>query len=286
MRNCFVPKCDALAKNASRTMFKAPWKDPDLFLQWQQILPSHHRLLKKHDRVCERHFRAEDIVRYWQHTINGQTEVMLRDKPLLKQGSLPVYDHQEMLAKIQEADINQPREAGVPRSPVRRKQRDGSGSRPAKKAKTEEATSVNHEPQTTFESAVVESAVHKINGSIDGHAVEHNIIIEVLAHPDFESLYDEVYEVELPTTLWGIHRDLEKTFIAFTEFSKDSMSVRKYLYIDQSLQYRMAVGQRIMKSGTLASASTEAITELLTKLDDIKVRKVIIRGSSSVLNES
>lgn len=286
MRNCFVPKCDALAKNASRTMFVAPWKDPDLFRQWQQILPNHHRQLKRHDRVCERHFRDEDIVRFWQHTINGQTEVILRDKPLLKPGALPVYNHQEMLAQIQEAEANQPRRPGVPRSPVRRKQTEGVASRPVKKAKLEEVKSVLHVPQSAFDSAVVESAVHKINGSIEGHAVEHNIIIEVLAHPDFETLYDEVYEVELPTTLWGIHRDLEKTFIAFSEFSKDSMSFRKYLYIDQSLQYRMAVGQRIMKSGTLASASTEAITELLTKLDDIKVRKVIIKGSSSVLNES
>lgn len=141
-------------------------------------------------------------------------------------------------------------------------------------------------PHTALDSSVVETAVHKINGTIEGHAVEHNIIIEVLAHPDFETLYDEVYEVELPSTLWGIHRDLEKTFIAFTEFSKDSMNVRKYLYIDQSLQYRMAVGQRTMKSGTLPTASTEAITELLTKLEEIKVRKVIIKGSSSVLNES
>lgn len=141
-------------------------------------------------------------------------------------------------------------------------------------------------PHSSSDSSVVESAVHKINGSIEGHAVEHNIVIEVLAHPDFETLFDEVYEVELPSTLWGIHRDLDRTFIAFTEFSKDSMNVRKYLFIDQSLQYRMSVGQRTMQSGILPAASTEAITELLTKLDEIKVRKVIIKGSSSVLNES
>lgn len=283
MRNCFVPKCDAISKNPSRTMFVVPWKDPDLFRQWQEILPQHHRQLKQHDRVCEKHFREEDIVRYWQHTINGQQEVILRDKPTLKPRALPVYDHQQILAQIAEAEAQHK----THRSPVRRKRRDGDeiDARPAKHTRKENIDAPQ-EPHSAFDSSVVESAVHKINGTIQGHAVEHNIIIEVLAHPDFEALYDEVYEVELPTTLWGIHRDLDKTFIAFTEFSKDSMNFRKYLYIDQSLQYRMTVGQRTMKTGTLPAATTEVITELLSKLDEIKVRKVIVKGSSSVLNES
>ncbi|XP_039436241.1 uncharacterized protein LOC120418055 [Culex pipiens pallens] len=283
MRNCFVHKCDALSKNTSRAMFVVPWKDPDLFRQWQEILPQHHRQLKQHDRVCEKHFREQDIVRFWQHTINGQKEVILRDKPTLKPRTVPVYDHQEMLAKIAEVEAQ-------PKTLVRRKTRDGveGGVVSAKRTKKEdpEVDPIPQVPQSSSDSSVVESAVHKINGNIKGHAVEHNIVIEVLAHPDFETLFDEVYEVELPSTLWGIHRDLDRTFIAFTEFSKDSMNVRKYLFIDQSLQYRMSVGQRTMKSGTLPAASTEAITELLTKLDEIKVRKVIIKGSSSVLNES
>uniref|UniRef100_A0A1Q3F1F7 THAP-type domain-containing protein n=1 Tax=Culex tarsalis TaxID=7177 RepID=A0A1Q3F1F7_CULTA len=284
MRNCFVPKCDAISRNPSRTMFVVPRKDPDLFRQWQEILPQDRRPLKLNDRVCERHFREEDILRYWQHTINGQQEIILRDKPSLKPRALPVYDHQEMLALIAEAEAQPKEQKLVQMSPGKRKRKnvEETDAGPVKHAKTENIQTSS----SASDSSVVESAVHKINGTIEGHAVEHNIIIEVLAHPDFETLYDEVYEVELPTTLWGIHRDLERTFIAFTEFSKDSMNVRKYLYIDQSLQYRMTVGQRTMKSGTLPAASTEAITELLTKLDEIKVRKVIIKGSSSVLNES
>ncbi|XP_062536724.1 uncharacterized protein LOC134205473 [Armigeres subalbatus] len=109
------------------------------------------------------------------------------------------------------------------------------------------------------------------------------IEVAPLEHTDFEALYDEVYEVELPSTLWGIHRDVEKTFICFSEFSKDTMNVRKYLFIDRYLQYRMAVGQRVMKHGTLPTGSTESISDLLTKLDDVRIRKVIIKGSSSVL---
>lgn len=259
-------------------MFVVPSKNPELFRQWQQILPQYHRQLKPNDRICERHFREEDIVRYWQHTINGQTELIPRDKPTLKPGALPVYDHEEALAQIREAEAQPARK----RSPAKRKQ--------ASSVQTDSGAtkiiSIAEIVPDTIETSAVESSVHKINGTIGGMAVEHNITIEVLAHPDFETLYDEVYEVELPSTLWGIHRDMERTFISFTEFSKDSMSSRKYLYIDQTLHYRMAVGQRIMKTGTLCAASTEAITELLAKLDEIKVRKVIIKGSSSLLNES
>lgn len=104
-----------------------PTQDPDLFRQWQEILPQHHRQLKQHDRVCEKHFREQDIVRFWQHTINGQKEVILRDKPTLKPRTVPVYDHQEMLAKIAETEAQ-------PKKPVRRKTRDGAegGAGPAK----------------------------------------------------------------------------------------------------------------------------------------------------------
>lgn len=150
-----------------------------------------------------------------------------------------------------------------------------------------EGSSINQ----TFESEadpIHLSIQQDVGEVVDGQAVEQNIVIEVtqLIHPEFETLFDDVYEVELPSTLWGIHRDLEKTFICFSEFSKDTMNVRKYFFIDRYLQYRMAVGQRVMKRGTLPNGSTESISELLNKLDEVKIRKVIIKGSSSVFPES
>lgn len=271
MRNCFIPKCDAKNKsNPSRTMFNVPTKDPLLFRQWEEILPK-HRQLKKFDRICVNHFREEDIVRYWEHRINGQIELIPRDKPALRPNAVPFYNREY----IQLENV-------ASGSSLKKYRRRTPG-------KANEADTINS-PQTNDstekrETGVVETMIHKIDETIEGCRVEHNIIIEVLAHPDFETLYDEVYEVELPSTLWGIHRDLDKTFIAFTEFNKDSMNIRKYLYVDQCLQYRMAVGQRIMKTGMLATASTEAISGLLAQLDGVKVRKVIIKGSSTVLNE-
>ena len=61
-----------------------------LFHQWQEVLPK-HRPLKEFDRVCENHFQEEDILRAWEHTINGKKERMERKKPALKSKAVPCY---------------------------------------------------------------------------------------------------------------------------------------------------------------------------------------------------
>ncbi|KXJ83677.1 hypothetical protein RP20_CCG004429 [Aedes albopictus] len=280
MRNCVVPKCDFKNKqNPKRAMFNVPIKDPDLLGKWQKVLPV-QRPLKEFDRVCDQHFREEDILRYWEHTINGTVERMERHKPALKPHSIPVI-----------VETEQEEETEITEAPRKRKQQRNYNPEKAKKIKSTE-----DEDQQTFKTIAVVETPHATDGSTVHLAIENMpgpvpdlpdepIIPESdpLTHPDFESLYDEVYEVELPSTLWGIHRDVQRTFISFTEFNKDSMNIRKCLLIDRYLQYRMAVGQRTMKQGTLTTGSTESVTELLTKLDDIKMRKVIIKGSNSIL---
>ncbi|XP_065080052.1 uncharacterized protein LOC135702924 [Ochlerotatus camptorhynchus] len=291
MRNCYVPKCDYKNKyNPKRAMFNVPIKNPPLFRKWQNILPVHHRPLKEFDRICEQHFREEDILRYWEHTINGTVERMARHKPLLKPNAIPVFvevDHDEITDKNTTSTL--------PKRKYRKKSESQSRAKTMRQdievqnvdELVLEGSSIN---QSTLESDAdpIHLSIQDVSEVVDGQAVEHNIVIEMthLMHPEFETLFDEVYEVELPSTLWGIHRDLEKTFICFSEFSKDTMTVRKYLFIDRFLQYRMAVGQRVMKRGTLPNGSTESISELLTKLDEVKIRKVIIKGSSSVFPES
>lgn len=270
-------------------MFNVPITNPDLFRKWKNILPKHHRPLKKFDRICEQHFREEDILRYWEHTINGTVERMERHKPALKPNAVPVFVA---------GDQDETTEDESTISPKRKSQKKSEYQTRAKKMRHDievlnvddlvpEGNSIN---QSTVEldAGPIHLSIQGMSETAGGQAVEQNIVIEMaqLIHPDFEALFDEVYEVELPSTLWGIHRDLEKTFICFSEFSKDTMNVRKYLFIDRFLQYRMAVGQRVMKRGTLPNGCTESITELLTKLDEVKIRKVIIKGSSSVFPES
>ncbi|XP_055618518.1 uncharacterized protein LOC129763461 [Toxorhynchites rutilus septentrionalis] len=293
MRNCFIPHCDALHKaNPKRAMFNVPMKNPQIFELWQEVLPK-HRPLKPFDRICQYHFREEDILHYWEYNINGRVERMLRNKPTLRPNAVPtVVDLGVQMLETQGSPVKQ----GVKRK---------RSQKIMKKIVYKVAKADNIPEGHTVELTVQENALHgitnqdsskdtevfeypvqTINDTIGG--LHHNIVIETtpIPHSDFETLFDEVYEVQLPSTLWGVHRDAEKTFISFTEFSKDTMNIRKYLYVDHYLQYRMAVGQRIMRSGELSSASAEAITRLLDVLDKIKIRKVIIKGSSSILNES
>ncbi|XP_053685955.1 uncharacterized protein LOC128735498 [Sabethes cyaneus] len=274
MRNCFIPKCDLVNKhNPKRAMFNVPIKDAMLFAQWQAVLPN-HRPLKEFDRICENHFAEEDILRYWEHTINGKIERMERKKPALKPNAVPVY--------VDSVSVDESFNSSSQKNQMKVLQ-ESIDVPQAKKIKTCQTDSSEVSVTST-----INLSVQTIPESLEGQEIEHNTLMEAeqSVHPEFEMLYDDVYEVELPSTLWGIHRDTEKKFIAFTEFNKDTMNTRKYLFIDQRLEYRMAVGQRIMKKGILSEACTVDISNLLSELEDIQVRKIIVKGSSSVLKET
>ncbi|XP_055587799.1 uncharacterized protein LOC129740212 [Uranotaenia lowii] len=282
MRNCFVPGCDQYHKGSKekRAMFNVPIKYPELLEQWRQALPK-HRPLKEFDRVCEAHFSEDDILRYWEHTINGVVERMLRAKPSLKPTAVPNCFQPEisdrLVSKIQETtDQLSPsvkkakRKALDIEEGVRKRKSSPSKNLVIAEESNEEAEE-NYQPPGGNEPSVVIQMEEEILGPVSE-----------TVHPKFEVIYDDVYEVELPSVLWGIHRDPEKKFICFTEFSQHTMSCSKYLYLDQVLDFRMAVGQRVTKRGTLDDPTTETITELLRSLDGIKIRKVIIKGSSSL----
>ncbi|XP_058812068.1 uncharacterized protein LOC131676778 [Topomyia yanbarensis] len=277
MRNCFIPKCDQSNKhNPKRAMFNVPMKDPVLLSRWIKALPK-HRPLKEFDRVCEIHFEEEDILRYWEHTINGQVERMERKKPALRPSAVPCY------IEISDNSYFEALDSQVSGVGSKRKIDKKTSNSYVKKTKLEQM----EEKQLVAKHDTANMSSQKNNGKNDDKVVARSVVIEVsqMVHPEFEALYDDVYEVELPSPLWGIHRDVEKTFISFTEFNQDTMNTRKCLYIDQRLRYRQAVGQRIMREGTLKNSTTEAISELLSTLDEIKVRKIIIKGNS-VLKES
>ncbi|XP_055522527.1 uncharacterized protein LOC129716717 isoform X2 [Wyeomyia smithii] len=209
MRNCFIPKCDLINKhNPKRAMFNVPIKDPILFAQWQAVLPK-HRPLKEFDRICENHFAEEDILRCWEHTINGKVERMERKKTALKANAIPVY--------VDSVSVDDKSTDSFLKSSVSNKQFQILTEAP----QTKKVKIFQSDMDTcAVRDDAVELASQTIPGPTNDQKDEHNTIIEVeqLVHPEFELLYDDVYEVELPSMLWGIHRDTEKTFICFTEF--------------------------------------------------------------------
>lgn len=88
----------------------------------------------------------------------------------------------------------------------------------------------------------------------------------------FDALYDDVFEVELPDTMYGIHRDPERTFVVFTRFDAALMRCTRALRVDRrgarSSRYVDGV-QRGRRVAHGAQLSVELVTAQLAELDSI-----------------
>lgn len=67
----------------------------------------------------------------------------------------------------------------------------------------------------------------------------------------FENLYDEAFDVTLPSLLWGIHRDPKRKFIAFSEFNHLAMSCMKILHIADTFHYKTLINNKLKESKIL-----------------------------------
>uniref|UniRef100_A0A182J3R2 Uncharacterized protein n=1 Tax=Anopheles atroparvus TaxID=41427 RepID=A0A182J3R2_ANOAO len=202
MRNCYVYKCDWKHKNnPKRAMFIIP-KDPAKFKQWSDVLPKHRRLTN-HDRVCEKHFDPADIMRDWSHVIQGETKKVKRCKPNLRPDAVPRYFD---LSEAELRNIARKRRLKAPNKQLEAEEKEHET--PAEKPS---------EDEPSFRYDLEES--------------EKNAI--------FEDVYENIFEVELPSTLWGVHRDPEKKYIAFTRFQMLEMptcTTSTTLVIESSLK--------------------------------------------------
>uniref|UniRef100_A0A182PP54 THAP-type domain-containing protein n=1 Tax=Anopheles epiroticus TaxID=199890 RepID=A0A182PP54_9DIPT len=213
MRNCYVYGCDRRHKDdPKRAMFIVP-KDPEKFEEWRQVLPA-HRPLRSHDRVCEKHFKPEEIQRDWTYQIGGHTKKLMRAKPVLLPDAIPsIFD-------------------SVP--PVDRKGTKSRRKQPREPPEEQrEVVVVVEQPNQDNDIICVEQTAMVVvieDESTDvanqpPTAVECNEVEMFQAKPDaaaresiFEELYDNIYEVELPSTLWGVHREPDRKFAAFSRF--------------------------------------------------------------------
>ncbi|XP_058124993.1 uncharacterized protein LOC131282673 [Anopheles ziemanni] len=181
MRNCFVYKCDWKHKdNPKRAMFVVP-KDPEKFKLWSDVLPKHRRLTHN-DRVCEKHFDPADIVRDWLHVIRGETKKLQRSKPYLRRDAVPRY------FELSELELD-----AIARKSKRMSVMPGRKVGPVERhLPTETPPERSPPPQCELNESEASSI--------------------------FEDIYDNIFEIELPSTLWGVHRDPERKYIAFTRF--------------------------------------------------------------------
>lgn len=85
----------------------------------------------------------------------------------------------------------------------------------------------------------------------------------------FDTVYDDIYEVVLPNTLWGIHRDPEdRQYIAFTMFDADTMNSSIAVKITDTFNLNVFSNGAQKTSETLPELSVDILTKLVNQLND------------------
>lgn len=262
MRNCFVLGCDAYCKKigtSQRMMFLAPKK---LLNQWIAVLPHKKRTFKAHDRVCERHFDEADIVQFWESTINGQVHLTKRDKPKLRENAVPsknLPSADESPLKPQEEQNKRSGRAKILSQqiikPAKRKLKSEDEEPAIQWVKIENIVPFTEE--VTDMKKIIEEAEIEFNLSTENQEI-------------FESLYDGAFDVILPSLLWGIHRDPDRKFMAFSEFNQKTMSNCKLLHITDGLRCSTFINNNLKSSKMLEveeQATCHFLSSMLEELD-------------------
>jgi hypothetical protein len=98
----------------------------------------------------------------------------------------------------------------------------------------------------------------------------------------FEALYDDIFEVVLPSTLWGIHRDPDKAYIVFSEFNKKCMGTLKTIYIDNKFKYKFFLRSHLVMGNIIEDSSTENVSKMLADFDDYKVCLKLLESVNAI----
>lgn len=94
---------------------------------------------------------------------------------------------------------------------------------------------------------------------------------EDIENQTFDSLYDDVFEIELPNTLWGLHRDPLRKFIVFSQFDLAAMASMKCLYVDHECVCRTYVHGKLLADVRLLQIGVDILSELITSLDEARI---------------
>jgi hypothetical protein len=217
-----------------------------MFRVWADLLPK-HRALKKHDRVCERHFLKEDIITSWEHVINGVVTTLEREKPMLKSNAIP--------------QLNLPDDTQV------LKRRKEINRMPRKKVKEEQEGIQIISIPVDENNQIILNDLMTIGNPEPEETAPKITEEELQIDPSFESLFDEIFEIELPSIQWGIHRDLDQRSIAFSKYETKKLSTTKVLILNCDLEYKIILDSIIYKGGKLDTASTENVSKILEEIE-------------------
>lgn len=254
-------------------MFLAPKK---LLQSWAEVLPNKKRPFKEHDRVCERHFNESDIVQFWESTINGQVHLTPRDKPKLRENAIPCKnlptaedapkpDEQMLKKRNEKVKILSQKIISPAKRKLRKHEEDDKPSK-LRKNENPQAIVIISTP-VLDDKTEVETDMRKV---IEAAEIEFALEVPTEHHEVFDNLYDEAFDVTLPSLLWGIHRDPDRKFIAFSEFNQKTMSNCKLLHITDTLRCSTFINNTLKVSQMLqieGQVTCDYVSSLLDELD-------------------
>lgn len=91
----------------------------------------------------------------------------------------------------------------------------------------------------------------------------------------FDGIYEDIYEVTLPNTLWGIHRDPNRTFIVFSYFDEKTSSTSKLIRLDNGMNAQgwnthIYIRGKVVNK-YLSNLSIEYLTDLVNQVDEYRI---------------
>lgn len=257
----------------------------DNFESWKKIL-FNKREFRETDRVCERHFDRSQILTHWTHIIDGQICQLEREKPKIRPNAVPHLNLPE--TDEQSQIVNNKRE---PRNGKKRKQSLNSLENPKKVCLNAITIAVRHNYIIIY---ISDLQVIKKDEGIECEAIDNleddvEIVqtelrsskstpkddrVEPMMSSDdmrqiFDTVYDDIYEIVLPNTLWGIHRDPEeRQFIAFSMFDVKQMCSSIAVKVTDTFELKVYVNGKERSTETLKELSVDSITKLLNHLNE------------------
>ncbi|KAG0433826.1 hypothetical protein HPB47_019556, partial [Ixodes persulcatus] len=91
MPTCCAPGCTSgydSRRRAGRHFFQPP-QDPELSKAWEEAIPRAEFHLTATSKVCDLHFKSSDIIKNYEHKVEGQTVLIPSGKWLLKKDAVP-----------------------------------------------------------------------------------------------------------------------------------------------------------------------------------------------------
>lgn len=158
------------------------------------------------DRICERHFTKDQILTHWDHIIDGKSVQLEREKPRLKDNAIPQLNLEYRHPHTKRNRIQVPKRQKVACIGTQ------ISTEEADTAADDEMDMSNDVDRDADHLGMLRSD-EKLTATDSDATTAAETRIETddatTKRKIFETIYDDIYEVMLPNTLWSIHRDPE-----------------------------------------------------------------------------